>query len=211
VTTDDAQVFPFDSEFLIFDESEHSVLQNISGTDYTALFSGSMYSAARRRLHVVLDNTAGHSRAAGSKMPVRWSVNFTDSTNQGIDRIADLYSKPFRVEGNDAVVQFFGWTFAGGTHSITLSNLRIATELEVSPLTSGLGLDPNTHREVIKLIIAYVMVAAIAATAIFTVLSLVGWVKFVNPKQQQKLFAVLIVELVTAAVSWFLSFLRFSA
>ena len=65
------------------------------------------------------------------------------------------------------------------------------------------------HQEIIKLVIAYTLAGAVVFTVIMTCLSLVGWIKFANPKQQNKLFYVLIVELVVISVTFFGNILRF--
>lgn len=65
------------------------------------------------------------------------------------------------------------------------------------------------HRELIQLLVAYTLTGALIFTVIATCLSLVGWVKFVDAKQQNKLFYVLIVELVTVAVGFYSQTLLF--
>ncbi|MBA7679839.1 hypothetical protein ES703_88144 [subsurface metagenome] len=65
------------------------------------------------------------------------------------------------------------------------------------------------HPQLIQLIIAYSLAGAFVFTVIVTCLSLVGWIKFSDTKQQQRLFTVLIVELVVVCVGFFAGFLRF--
>ena len=59
------------------------------------------------------------------------------------------------------------------------------------------------HAELIKLIIAYTLVGAFVFTVAITCLSLIGFVRFANPRQQSNLFAVLIVELVIIGLGSF--------
>jgi hypothetical protein len=70
--------------------------------------------------------------------------------------------------------------------------------------------DTTLHAAIIKLVIAYTLLGAFIFTVIITCLSLIGIVKFANPGQQRKLFAVLIVELVVICVGVFADFLQFS-
>jgi hypothetical protein len=65
------------------------------------------------------------------------------------------------------------------------------------------------HTEIIKLIVGYALAAVLALTAVFSCLSLVGWVRFVDPKQQNKLFGLFILELVGSGVAYFQGLLRF--
>ena len=66
------------------------------------------------------------------------------------------------------------------------------------------------HRMLMGLIIGYAMAGAIVFTVVITCLSLVGWVKFAHPRQQNKLFLVLIVELVAVGVGFFSGFMKFN-
>jgi hypothetical protein len=66
------------------------------------------------------------------------------------------------------------------------------------------------HVQMIQLIIAYTLVGAFVFTVVITCLSLVGWIKFANKKQQQKLFAALIVQLVIGCVGFFTQLLQFN-
>jgi len=59
----------------------------------------------------------------------------------------------------------------------------------------------NSHLEIIQLILAYTLTGAVIFTVVTTCASLVGWIKFADPKQQNKLFYLLVVELVTVAVA----------
>ena len=59
----------------------------------------------------------------------------------------------------------------------------------------------------IQLIIAYTLVGAFVFTVVVTCLSLVGWIKFKDSKQQKKLFSILIVELVAGCVGFFFNFM----
>ena len=69
----------------------------------------------------------------------------------------------------------------------------------------------RAHIELIQLIVAYALAGALVFTLVITCLSLLGWVRFASPAQQNKLFYVLIVELVTVAVGFFGGLLRFDA
>lgn len=66
-----------------------------------------------------------------------------------------------------------------------------------------MALDIETHITLIKLAIAYTFIGAIIFTVIVTCLSLIGIVKFSKPDQQNKLFGVLIIEVVTIAIGVF--------
>jgi hypothetical protein len=50
-----------------------------------------------------------------------------------------------------------------------------------------------------QLVIGWTVVGAFLFTTVITCLSLVGWVKFADAKQQKKLFSALILEVVVAA------------
>lgn len=63
-----------------------------------------------------------------------------------------------------------------------------------------MSLDIETHITLIKLIIAYVLIGAFIFSVIMTCLSLIGIVKFLKPNQQNKLFTILIVEVVTISI-----------
>jgi hypothetical protein len=67
------------------------------------------------------------------------------------------------------------------------------------------------YPEVVKLIIAYTLTGAFVFTVVVTCLSLIGWVKFANQKQQRRLFVVLIIELVTVCLGFFSGLLTFNA
>lgn len=64
--------------------------------------------------------------------------------------------------------------------------------------------------ELIKIIMAYTLVGVFIFTAVVTSLSLVGWVKFADKKQQQALFTALILEVVAVAVGFFGNILEFN-
>lgn len=66
------------------------------------------------------------------------------------------------------------------------------------------------HPLVIQLTIAYTLVGAFVFTVGVTCLSLVGWIRFADARQQNRLFAVLIVELVTMGLGSFSNFLTFN-
>lgn len=56
--------------------------------------------------------------------------------------------------------------------------------------------------ELMLLVIGWTIVGGFVVTMILTCLSLVGWVKFADKRQQSKLFSALIVEVVVGAGSW---------
>jgi len=64
--------------------------------------------------------------------------------------------------------------------------------------------------QIIQLIVAYTLVGAFVFTVAITCFSLVGWIKFANKKQQQKLFATLIIQLVIGCVGFFTQILQFN-
>ena len=66
------------------------------------------------------------------------------------------------------------------------------------------------HQQIISLAIAYTLAGAVVFTVIVTCLSLVGWIKLADSKQQNKLFYVLIVELIAISVTFFGGFLNFN-
>ncbi len=65
------------------------------------------------------------------------------------------------------------------------------------------------HIQLIQLVVAYTLAGAFVFTVFVTCLSLVGWIKFANSKQQQKLFATLIVEVVAVSIGFFGGLLKF--
>ena len=67
----------------------------------------------------------------------------------------------------------------------------------------------GAHALLIQLIVGYTLAGALVFTAIITCLSLVGWIKFADQAQQNKLFYVLIVELVVIGVGFFAGMLNF--
>jgi hypothetical protein len=66
------------------------------------------------------------------------------------------------------------------------------------------------HVQIIQLIVAYTLVGAFVFTVAITCMSLIGWIKFANKKQQQKLFATLIIQLVIVCVGFFTRILQFN-
>jgi hypothetical protein len=66
------------------------------------------------------------------------------------------------------------------------------------------------HQLIIQLAIAYTLVGAFIFTVIITCGSLVGWISVSDKKQQQQLFAALIVQLLVIGVGYFKDFLTFS-
>ena len=60
----------------------------------------------------------------------------------------------------------------------------------------------------IRYVVAWTLVGAIIFTTIATCASLVGWIKFASRKQQNALFAILIVELMGGSVAFFLDLIR---
>lgn len=71
-------------------------------------------------------------------------------------------------------------------------------------------LDTTVHASIIKLVIAYTLLGAFIFTVIITCLSLIGKVTFADPKQQNKLFSTLVVELVVICLGAFSNFLNFA-
>lgn len=63
------------------------------------------------------------------------------------------------------------------------------------------------HHSIIQLIIAYTLVGAFVFTVVISCLSVVGWIKFADQKQQNKLFYVLVVELVVGCLAFFFDFI----
>jgi hypothetical protein len=66
------------------------------------------------------------------------------------------------------------------------------------------------HDQIIKLVIGYTLMGAVVFTVIVTCLSLIGWVTFAESGQQQKLFYVLIVEIIGISVGYFSGLLKFN-
>ena len=73
------------------------------------------------------------------------------------------------------------------------------------------GFDPNFHVAIIKLAISYTLALAFVFTVVVTCLSLLGWVKFADPKQQKRLFAAVVLELAVGCVGVFFGFLNFNS
>jgi len=65
------------------------------------------------------------------------------------------------------------------------------------------------HKEMMQIITGYTAVGVFVATAIITLLSLVGKARFVNGSQQKVLFSLLIVEIAAISVSSFAGLMRF--
>lgn len=53
--------------------------------------------------------------------------------------------------------------------------------------------------DMMKLVIGWTIVGGFLFTTVITLLSLIGWVRFADARQQRKLFTVLVVELVVGA------------
>jgi predicted nucleic acid-binding Zn-ribbon protein len=70
------------------------------------------------------------------------------------------------------------------------------------------GFDPNFHVAIIKLAISYTLALAFVFTVIITCLSMLGWVKFADPKQQKRLFVAVVVQLAVGSVGVFFDFLK---
>ena len=66
-----------------------------------------------------------------------------------------------------------------------------------------------SHQELIKLVVAYTLTGALVFTVIITCFSLIGWVRFADIKQQNRLFYALLVEVCVAAVGFYTRFLNF--
>lgn len=66
-----------------------------------------------------------------------------------------------------------------------------------------------SQKTIIQLIIAWTLTAVFVFTACATALSLVGWLKFEHASQQEKLFYVLIVEVIAVSIGYFKGFIRF--
>lgn len=65
-----------------------------------------------------------------------------------------------------------------------------------------------SHQEIITLIIAYTCVGVFVATSIITVLSLINVLK-IDPAAKNRLFAILIVEVIVIGVGTFSGFMKF--
>lgn len=66
------------------------------------------------------------------------------------------------------------------------------------------------NKETIQLVIAWTFVIVFIFTAIITLLSLIGLLKFEDEKQQEKLFYVLIVEIVVVSVGFFKEYIKYT-
>jgi hypothetical protein len=64
--------------------------------------------------------------------------------------------------------------------------------------------------DLMKLVIGWTLVGAFVFTVAMTCLSLVGWIKFAEKKQQQRLFQIVIVELVVGAGAGLSGFARYN-
>jgi hypothetical protein len=76
---------------------------------------------------------------------------------------------------------------------------------------------PNTLREtpmvqqsLIQLVVAWTLVGGFVLTVLLTLASMIGLVKFSDSKQQQKMFYILIVQIVVISVSYFGKLLNYS-
>lgn len=87
-------------------------------------------------------------------------------------------------------------------------SLSCHSYMSVTPSAGGMSSPMADHAEIIRLVIAYTLVGAFVFTAVVTCLSLIGVIKFAKQSQQQKLFYVLIVELVAGSLGLFFDFLR---
>lgn len=67
----------------------------------------------------------------------------------------------------------------------------------------------SAHAQLMKLIVGYTLTGALVFTVIITCLSLVNWITFADQNQQNKLFVILIVELVVISVGFFGGLLKF--
>jgi hypothetical protein len=74
--------------------------------------------------------------------------------------------------------------------------------------TKNVTMNAVDHSVVMQLAIGYTLVGAFIFTVVVTLLSMIGLVRFADPKQQQKLFTVLIVELVVICVGVFGNLVR---
>lgn len=71
-------------------------------------------------------------------------------------------------------------------------------------------MDEQSQYALMRLIIAWALVGAVIFTVLLVLLSLVGWVKFANKKQQNKLFHIIVVELAAGCVAQFLGWIEIS-
>jgi hypothetical protein len=69
----------------------------------------------------------------------------------------------------------------------------------------------GVHAELMQLIVGYTLTGALVFTVIATCLSLIGWVKFADQAQQNKLFYALIVEVVIMSVGAYAGMLKLDA
>jgi len=67
----------------------------------------------------------------------------------------------------------------------------------------------GVHAQLIQLIVGYTLAGALVFTVVVTCLGLVGWIEFKDQSQHNKLFTVLIVELVVISVGFFAGLLKF--
>jgi len=66
-------------------------------------------------------------------------------------------------------------------------------------------MNADSQYELMKLVIAWTLIGAFIITVILVLASMVGWVKFADQKQQNKLFYVILVELASGCVGFFLN------
>jgi hypothetical protein len=69
---------------------------------------------------------------------------------------------------------------------------------------------PQSHVFIIQLAVAYTLLGAFIFTVAITCLSLIGFVKFTNQSQQNKLFSVLIIEIIVIGVGYFGNILKYN-
>ena len=65
--------------------------------------------------------------------------------------------------------------------------------------------------EMMALVIGWTLVGGFVFTVVLTLLSLPGWIRFADKKQQQKLFAAIVLELLVGGVGWGVDGLKFDA
>ena len=71
-------------------------------------------------------------------------------------------------------------------------------------------MNPDIHKVVVQLMIAYTLAGAFIFTVIVTCLSLIGRAKIVHRSQQKKLFYAVVLEIIVIGVASFKGFINFS-